>query len=753
MEGQARPNSRGPGTDVFEADLFEAAGAPRRCSVLLPLPLAGAYDYALPEGLNVKRGDLVRAPLGARMLVGVVWGAPHAEPIAPKLAAKLKPLEERIEAPPLGPDALDFVDWVAAYTTFPPGAVLRMVIRSGRIASAPKPKTGFARAQTPPEDLKMTPARARALEAANGPPRPARDIASEAGVSDAVIRGLADKGALKAVELPADAPFQPPDPALPGAALSADQEAAAEEMRAAVAKGGYAALLLDGVTGSGKTEAYFEAVAAALAADETAQVLVMLPEIALTMDFMRRVEARFGAAPALWHSDVGDRARGRVWRETAKGRARLIAGARSALFLPYQNLRLIIVDEEHDAAYKQEDGVIYQARDMAVARAARGGFPIVLASATPSLESYANARSGRYAHIRLTSRFGPARMPETRAIDMRKDGPAAGEWLAPRFVAALAETLAAGRQSMVFLNRRGYAPLTICRRCGHRMTAPDSDTWLVEHRFENRLVCHHTGYSIPKPKLCPSCGAENTLAPCGPGVERIAEELRVRFPEARLAVFSSDTVASPAEAQGLLRSMTRGEIDILVGTQVVAKGHNFPNLTFVGVADADLGLQGGDLRAAERTFQLLSQVAGRAGRASAPGRALLQTYQPEHPVMRALLAGDRDAFLDQEAASRRAARFPPFGRLAAVILSGPDEEAVRAAAGALARTAPRGAGADIWGPAPAPIARLRGRYRMRFLVRCDRGVPLQTLLRDWLAAAPSSSAVRRVVDVDPYSFL
>ncbi|MEL7027950.1 MAG: primosomal protein N' [Pseudomonadota bacterium] len=723
-----------------------------RAAVLLPLPVKGAYDYVVPDGMGVGPGDFVTVPLGVREVTGVVWRYPSPTDLDAETSAKLKPILERLPAPPLTAELIDFVDWVAAYALFPPGAVLRMVMRSGRQLTPPRPKTGYVLSGVQPQ--RLTPARGRVLAAASATnPLTAAELAEAAECGASVVRGLAEAETLRAVEIAADAPY--PEPALDGVGptLSTDQDAAAEKLRAAVASGAYAPVLIDGVTGSGKTEVYFEAAAAALAQDPTAQVLVMLPEIALTLAFLKRVEARFGVRPALWHSDVGDKERGRVWRKVAEGQARLVAGARSALFLPFRNLRLIIVDEEHDAAYKQEDGVVYQARDMAVARAARGRFPIALASATPSLETFVNAETGRYAKATLSARFGGAVMPRTEAVDMRADGPEPGRWLSPKLVDALAATFASRRQSMLFLNRRGYAPLTICRKCGHRMTAPDSDTWLVEHRYENRLVCHHTGYSIPKPDRCPKCGAPDALAPCGPGVERVAEEVRGLFPEARMAVFSSDTVQSPKEAQRLLAAMRAGEIDMLVGTQVVAKGHHFPKLTLVGVVDADLGLQGGDLRAAERTFQLLSQVAGRAGREAEAGRALLQSYRPDHAVMRALVAGDRDAFLAEEIRDRKASGFPPFGRLAAIILSSPNEEALGGFARALAQAAPPAEGVEVWGPAPAPISRLRGRARVRFLVKALRTIHIQAYLRAWTSAVKVPAPVRMTIDVDPYSFL
>lgn len=716
-----------------------------RVKVLAPLPIARPFDYLIHRGA-ASAGAFVRAPFGRTSISGVIW--PGAADAAID-AARLKVAEPEGDLPPLGPPVIDFVEWVSAYSMAPLGSVLRLVMRGGDALTAPRGHSAWRLSGAVP--ARLTDARRRAIEflAASGAARTTREIADGAGVSDAVVRALGASGALVAEIIDPDPPFAPPDIYRPGRMLSDEQAAALAVVRAA----GAGAVLLDGVTGSGKTEVYLEAVADALGRDPTAQALVMLPEIALTAPFLARVAERFGAEPAGWHSDMTGAARRRTWRRVAEGQARLVVGARSALFLPYRNLSHIVVDEEHESAYKQDEGVIYQARDLAVARGARGGFPVLLASATPSLETVVNVDQGRYGIARIGARFGAARLPQISLVDLRADAPDTGRWLSEPLVAAVSERMTRSEQSLLFINRRGYAPLTICRRCGHRMKAPHSDTFLVEHRFENRLVCHHTGYSIAKPDACPACHAVGALAACGPGVERVAEEAAERWPEARRAILSSDTAQSPARLRETLGAMERGEIDILIATQVVAKGHNFPRLTLVGVVDADMGLAGGDLRAAERTFQILSQVAGRAGRAERPGAAILQTYAPEAAVFAALSAQDRDAFLAAEAAGREALGFPPYGRLAAIILKARNETDLNASAAAHRAALFPADGVVVWGPAPAPIYRLRGEARMRFLVKARRDVRIQGFLGEWLARVRLPASVRRTVDVDPYSFL
>jgi len=731
-----------------------------RVAVLLPLPLAGAYDYAVPPGLGLAPGDLVRVPLGSRELAGVVWEPdPKRRPVP---AARLKPVAGRIDLPGLPGHERRFIEWLAAYAMAPPGAVLRMALSVPAAFEPPRPVTGYRLKDGAPEagGLRLTPARKRVLAVAGeGPARPATELARAAGVGTSVIKGLAALGVLEAVEMSPSGAFKAPDWRRPGPVLSPDQAAAAAALRTKVTEGGFGVTLLDGVTGSGKTEVYFEAAAAALEAG--AQVLVLLPEIALSAQWLERFQRRFDAKPAEWHSELTAVQRRRGWRAVAEGRARVVVGARSALFLPYQKLGLIVVDEEHDGAFKQEDGVIYHARDMAVVRAQLGEIPIVLSSATPSLETVTNVKAGRYGSLHLPDRHGGASLPKVELVDLRRDPPPrlaeiGQSWLSAALRGALAETFAAGEQALLFLNRRGFAPLTLCRACGHRIKCPNCTAWLVEHRLARRLQCHHCGHHTPLPSHCPECGAEGGLAACGPGVERLAEEVKLLFPEQRTTIVSSDSVSGPAAAAALVQAVQRHEIDLMIGTQIVAKGHHFPRLTLVGVVDGDLGLAGGDLRAAERTYQLLHQVAGRAGRAERPGRVLIQTYEPEHPVMQALASDApdaRDRFLEAEAESRRHAAMPPFARLAALILSDGDAARLDGACRRLLRAAPRGEGIDILGPAPAPLAVLRGRHRRRFLLRTRRDIAPQSILGPWLGAVELPRQVRLQIDVDPYSFL
>ncbi len=711
--------------------------------------MVGLLDYRAPEG-GCGTGDFVAVPLGPRRVLGVVWG-PGAGGFD---EGKLRPIDRVLDAPPMRAGLRQFLARAADYTLTPLPAMLRLATRAPGLGDPP----ALRRTLRPGPDVpgRMTEARGRVLAALAGFGGAAvtlGELAAQAGVTPSVIKGLVKSGTVVEEEAPRDLPYPRLDPDLPGVVLTAEQVAAADALTAAVAIGGYSATLLKGVTGSGKTEVYLEAVAECLRAGR--QALVLLPEIALTAEFLTRVEARFGARPAEWHSGITLTERRRVWRMLATGQAQLVVGARSALFLPFQQLGLIVVDEEHDSSYKQEDGVLYNARDMAVLRAAICGAPVVLASATPSLESWANAEAGKYARLDLGARYGAAELPEMAAIDMRAEKLPATRWVSDRLAAEVAACLARGEQALFFLNRRGYAPVTLCRACGHQVGCDHCDARMVEHRFQKRLVCHQCGATKPMPLACPRCGVEGRMAPVGPGVERLAEEVAALFPAARVAVLSSDLFGSARALKEQIRVIGEGGADIVIGTQIVAKGHNFPLLTLVGVVDADLGLHGSDLRAAERTFQLMRQVAGRAGRTERRGKALLQTFQPDQPVIRAILGGDEEAFWRAEAAERLAADMPPYGRLAGIILSSADLARVFDIAGELARRdGPlRAVGAQVFGPAPAPISRVRGRHRVRLLVKAAKTAALQAALAEWAAQVKLPAEVRMVIDIDPQSFL
>lgn len=721
----------------------------RTVQILLPIPAEGPYSYAVPAGMELAPGDIVQVPLGPRQVIAAVWDGEELQP-GKVAASRLREVSHRFECPPLNMAMRRFISWVAAYTLSPPGMVLRMVLRTPGALDPPAPMAGLRHTGALPE--RMTDARRRVLEiAGDGMAWTRPGLAHAAGTSSSVIDGLVAQGVLESVAIRPGAVVHPPDPGHAATAFEDGQQAAAEALRQ-MASGGFSVALLDGITGSGKTEVYFEAVARAL--ERGKQVLILLPEIALTGAFLDRFEDRFGARPAEWHSELAPRKREQVWRQVATGEVRAVAGARSALFLPFCDPGLIVVDEEHDSAYKQEDRVFYNARDMAVVRGQIAGCPVVLSSATPSIESRVNAVRGRYMHLVLDERYSGASLPQIETIDMRRDPPPRGSFLSPVLTARLKEVLEDGHQSLLFLNRRGYAPLTLCRVCGHRFECPNCSAWLVEHRFAGRLQCHHCGHQERHPEACPSCGTVDHLVACGPGVERLAEEVAALFPDARILVLSSDLAGGVRRLRVELDAVAKGECDIVIGTQLVAKGHHFPMMRLVGVVDADLGLSNGDPRASERTFQLLSQVTGRAGRTGGDSAGLLQTYMPDHPVIQAIASGERERFYEREIAQREAAGLPPFGKLAAIIVSASSRQEAESHARAMRAAARPGEGISILGPAEAALAVLRERHRFRLLVHATPSVRLQDWLRAWLAACPRErGSVRVQVDIDPQSFL
>jgi len=719
-----------------------------RVRLLVFNAVLGVLDYRVPAGMSVEPGSVVVAPLGPRQIVGIVWEAERL-PGAEVPDAKLRPLIEVLPVPPIAAPLRRLIEWTADYYCAPIQSVARMTLSSSAALRGGGTVTEYRLSGSEP--ARLTPQRAAAMDALQGEQASIRELAAIAGVSEGVLRGMANAGLLEAVSVDIDRsyPRARPDHAVPD--LSGEQQAAADRFIAAVRADEFAPFLLDGVTGSGKTECYFEAIAEAVS--EGRQVLVLMPEIALTENFLRRFEARFGAAPILWHSSVKASERRRAWRAVASGEAQVVVGARSALFLPFARVGLIVVDEAHEVSFKQDDGVRYNARDVAVIRARFEAVPIVLASATPALESLQLAEAGVYERVELPARFGGAQMPEITLVDLRVEEPERGRWLAPRLVEEMRERLAKGEQSLLFLNRRGYAPLTLCRHCGHRFQCDNCTAWLVEHRLSRRLACHHCGHQEPVPEVCPECGTPDCLVACGPGVERIADEVADLLPDARLAVVTSDTLNTPDKIAEFVANAEEGLIDVIVGTQLVTKGYHFPELTLVGVIDADLGLEGGDLRAGERTYQQIAQVSGRAGRGAKPGKVLIQTRAPTAPVIAALANGDRDAFYAAEADSRRDAGAPPFGRWAAIIVSSEDEAEARDAARQIGAVRPDLPDIAIHGPAPAPMAMLRGRYRYRLLINARRTSELQRVIRDWLGELRFPQGVRVAVDIDPYSFV
>ncbi len=719
--------------------------------VLVPYPVDKAYSYVVPEDMELSKGDYVLVPLGGRDVIGVVWDS-EVDNI-PK--NKLKEIIYKFPVNPMPKVHREFIKWVAGYVMSPVGAVLKMAVSVVAALDKPKPVTGYViNVEEDNEKLKagLSPKGMRVLEIlSDGIPRRASEIVRLAECSSSVIKTMCKKYFIRQVDMYSNPPCIYPDLSIKGAELSAEQEKAAKKISEHVDADKNIISLLDGVTGAGKTEVYFEAVHPAL--EKGKQVLILVPEISLSNAFLGRFKSRFGCAPALWHSSLSQAQRRITWRGIAQGKSKVVIGARSALFLPYKNLGLIVVDEEHEGAYKQEDGVMYNARDMAVVRGHLGKFPVILVSATPSLESLLNAWHGKYEHLHLPNRHGGAEMPEINLIDLRVDKPERQHFLSPPLKKALAENFKAREQSLLFLNRRGYAPLTICRSCGYRVNCPRCTSWLVEHRSLRKLECHHCGYMLPYPEKCPECEDMNSLSPCGPGVERIVEEVKEYMPQANIVMLASDSAMTHDELKKILDDIRDEKYDVIVGTQIIAKGHHFPKLTLVGVVDADLGLSGGDLRATERTYQLLHQVAGRAGRAEHKGRVFLQSWSPENRVMQALATGDRDNFLEVEALEREEAEMPPYTRLVAIIISGIDEGQLDEFCGLLAKSAPQNEKIFTLGPAEAPLARLRGKYRRRFLIQADKNIHIQKTVAHWLGGVKIPSKIKVQIDVDPLSFL
>ena len=717
-------------------------------SVLTTQPIDRLLDYKAPKE-GVKLGSFVEVPLGPRKVIGVVW----CEGKGDFDKNKIRTISNRLDVPEMQPKMMEFLSRAGQYTLTPMNGMLKLATRAPGLANPPSMKTVYIKGDA--EADRMTPARERVLNTLRDTTDmqfTAKELTESAKVSISVIKGLVLQGAVLELESPRDLPYAQLDPFSPSQKLTFDQKAAGEILRKNIRLNEYNTTLLRGVTGSGKTEVYLEAVSECLSLGK--QALILIPEIALTVEFLDRLKKRFGEKPAQWHSGVTMTEKRRCWRMVAEAKAQVVVGARSSLYLPFKNLGLIVVDEEHDISYKQEDGVLYSARDMAVMRASIEQASVVLASATPSLETWANADIGKYNRVDLTERFGDARIPEILAIDMRDQPMERNSWISPHLKNEVELRLERGEQSLLFLNRRGYAPITVCRKCGDQVGCEQCDARMVEHRFHGYLMCHQCGDTKEMPNVCPSCSEVDCLTAVGPGVERLAEEAQEKFPNSKISVLSSDMLISAQALKRRIKEIALGDADIIIGTQLVAKGHNFPLLTLVGVIDSDLALMGGDLRAAERTFQLMRQVAGRAGRADKKGIAFLQTHQPEHSVIKAILKGDEEEFWESEAQQRRLNNMPPFGRLAGIILKGPNLNDVFNLANDMVKNAHilNLINAQIYGPAPAPIARVRGNHRVRILVKASKETMLQNSLMKWKNSFKIPKDVQVTIDIDPQSF-
>lgn len=721
--------------------------------VLLGLVFDDVFDYSYDDELKI--GQLVLVPFGREEHVGVVYKIGKSANIDDK---KIKKIKQIINLPLILPSMLTFIEKVSQYNLAPKGLVLKMVLGQ-KTNQLPKQKIQLLGLNIKNENLdgiRITENRKAVFNLLdNGQELDRETIVEKTKVSDNVINAMIKSGFLykKEVLINEEAPLQQVS-LKKQVELTEEQQLACDVLIKKV-NNGFSATLLDGITGSGKTEVYFEAIAETLKLGK--QVLVLVPEISLTTQWLKRFEKRFGVTPFIWHSEIGIRDKAKTWKAVCQNNAKVVVGARSSLFLPYSDLGIIVVDESHDHSFKQESIVNYQGRDMAVLRAHLEQIPIILSTATPDLETLVNVEELKYDIVKLRKRYAKATLPEIKIIDIKKDKPQKGVWgvsfIAPLLVDELKKNLEKGEQSMLFLNRRGYAPLLICRDCGHRIQCPHCTAWLAEHRITGELICHHCGFKMHTPKRCPNCASEDGLTACGPGVERIAEEVKNRFPTARVEILSSDITSNYKEISEVIRKTTNKEVDILIGTQILAKGHNFPDLTLVGVIDADLGLMGTDLRSTEQTFQLLSQVAGRAGRGERKGVVYLQTLYPDNLILDAVIKHDREAFIDIEKSSRLMLKMPPYGKLAAIIISSTNNELAETTAYLLGKCAPKTDNIQTFGPAPAPLSLLRGKYRYRLLIKTTKNINIQEVIKKWMSMVKIKSNVRVDIDINPYSFM
>ena len=735
-------------------------------AVLVSGPFNEPFDYSVEskkDGVCV--GQVVLVPFGNRKNVGIIVG--EGTRTIPK--EKLKRIEEIYEINPIPRPSIELINFLANWYCAYKGLVLKMVLSPVEAITSTEYKKVYKSKFLDNDEIeeinkhKITSKRKLILDFLFKSKQAVfqEDLIDNTGVSKSILKDMTKKNLIveELVKKQAYSNLKFPNynkiKFEINKLLNSEQKNAVEKINVSIKKKKPDCFLLDGVPGSGKTETYFQTVKTCL--DEGKQILILLPEISLTPDWEKRFHQSFSFAPLVWHSGITKTKKKQIWLSALNSSAGVIVGARSALMLPILNLGLIIVDEEHDPAFKQEEGVRYNARDMAIYKAIRSSVPIVLASATPSLETYHNMKIGKYIHLTLPKRATGAALPDIKLIDLKANTPERGKWISSVLTNEIKSKLDNREQSLLFLNRRGYAPLTICNSCGNKIKCVNCETWLVEHRSQNTLVCHHCGYTKRISNTCDICGAEGQIKACGPGVERIEEEINQLFPEAKLTVLSSDTMKSQKTLVKTLEKIKNNKVDIIIGTQMIAKGHDFPDLKLVGIIDSDVGLSGGDLRASERSFQLLQQVSGRSGRHSIDeqdkGVVFLQTYDNENPIIRAIAKNNRDDFFEKELSSRKNANMPPFGRLAAIILSSKYERKLDGFASELLRVAPLFKNVKIFGPAPAPLYFLRGKYRRRFLIKSDKTVNIQDVLLNWTNKIKTPHNVKLTIDIDPFSFM
>lgn len=721
--------------------------SPGYLRIAVPCPLYRVFDYLPPAGVDaaaLQPGLRVRVPFGRQRVIGVLLEtAAHSE----LPAAKLRRVDSLLDDTPLiGADLLQLARWAAAYYQHPPGEVMEHLfpglLRRGRAAPTRDEyywRLTAAGRTLAADALQRAPRQQAVWSALHAAPDglPAAQLPASAALRALLAKGL--------VERFAQAATPPSRAAMPGPALNDAQQAAVQAVTGQLDS--FHAVLLDGVTGSGKTEVYLACAAAALAAGR--QVLVLVPEIGLTPQLLARFESRLGVPVAAYHSALSEGERHAAWRAAQQGTARVLLGTRSAVWTPLPALGLIVVDEEHDPSYKQQDGFRYSARDLAVLRAQRGSLPVLLGSATPALETLHNVMLRRYRQVHLPERAGGAAHPALHLLDIRGQPLRGG--LGAVLESAIGRHLDAGGQVLLYLNRRGFAPLLMCHACGHSLQCARCDARLTYHRTAGRLRCHHCGAERAVPQQCPACGSL-ALQVLGKGTERLEDALTERFAGIGLARIDRDTTRARGALGKLLAEVHSGAAQLLVGTQMLAKGHDFPNLTLVGVVDADQGLFSTDFRAAERLVQTILQVAGRAGRADKPGEVLIQTHHPEHPVLRQLLAGDYAACAASLLAERHAAGLPPYQHLALLRAEAVQRAPALAFLEAAAAQAGQPAGVSFAGPAPAPMERRAGRYRAQLLLSSASRAELQAFLAGWvpaLAELPGTRRVRWSIDVDP----
>lgn len=719
--------------------------------ILLPIIFDKSFSYYVNDAFNIEVGDVVLVNFMNRNCYGIVT---KVEEELEKSNFKMKTILAKDDELKISPNLIKLIEFAASYNLAPKGLFLKLAISILNSSKIKENSQVFCKInKNPPQNVKITPKRQEIIDLFGKKSEILlSEIVNLAKTSSSTVNSLVKNGILtKEIKKIAQKreKFPEIEPNLfKLKELSSDQQNAADFLNKKIAQNQHSVTLVDGVTGSGKTEIYFNVISKILK-EKSGQILILLPEIILVNQLIKRFENIFNFKPQIWHSKINNNQKRDIFYALNNGEIEILISTRSAIFLPFSNLKLIIIDEEHEASFKQEDIVNYHGRDMAIARAKFENIPVILSSATPSLETFVNAKSGKYEHLILKSKFFNNKKTQIELVDMKNSDLEKGCFISKELEKEMQNCLENKKQILLFLNRRGYAPLTLCKSCGHKISCKDCSSYMSYHQSLNKLICHHCGSESKFNIACENCEEEDSFVTLGAGVERIHEEVKSLFPLSKTALMTSDSLNNQEESTKIIEKIINNEVDVIIGTQIIAKGHHFPNLSLVGIIDGDSSFNNANLRAGEKSFQLLTQVIGRAGREKHPAKIFLQSYNINNLVFKYIIEQNRDDFFNLEIQNRQIMQMPPFGKMIAIIFISKNEDLAINCGKMIVSHFPNQENIEIFGPAPMPISKIRKNYYYRVLVKSDKKLNIQKLINNIISSFKTPNQVRIKIDVDP----